>query len=506
MSKVINITGRNYSSKYSLQGKELFESRLQMNSSKRKVHLPITSKINNDSNQLGSSSYINTDNMSNFRNILITSFNKKVKMNNNNNHNNYTFSNDIIKNVRQNKPINNSILNNSNTKLRKINCTVTNSNNRIINNSKNKKYDKFQSKKTKNKKTLALHLNLLKNGKQVNKEKSKSTNKTKPKYSRNNLNENILLKVCKNRLNENKSTQKNSNIGRINKKTHNSNNNTVISENYTKLTKAKNKNRNIKNPISKLINNSIKTYTHNNNSKSKKLNSNSSIRLCNNNNKNNKKNNNNKKFANHNHFISSNNSIIKNINIKDNRSIFIQKLNKIKSKNISKKSFDFLDELPINNNKTTITSNNNLLNKCFDIEKKNKCNKNSSNTIYENEDNNFSLKKIETGDKINDLDEEEESGILSIEEVQDIIKSYNMKDVKENFLFSENDYDTFNNKFRDTLIKVFFNDKKNKINKTSGKKNITNKKVNFNNIKSGDLHGSAYLVLENGKCKKLLKK
>ena len=71
MSKVINITGRNYSSKYSLQGKDLFESRLQMNSTKRKVHLPINSKMNNDSNQLGSSSYINTDNMSNFRNILI---------------------------------------------------------------------------------------------------------------------------------------------------------------------------------------------------------------------------------------------------------------------------------------------------------------------------------------------------------------------------------------------------------------------------------------------------
>ena len=81
-----------------------------------------------------------------------------------------------------------------------------------------------------------------------------------------------------------------------------------------------------------------------------------------------------------------------------------------------------------------------------------------------------------------------------------------MKNVKEKYLFTKNDYDTFNDKFRDTLIKVFFNDKKNKINKTSGKKNISNKKVSFNNIKSGELYGSAYLMLENGKCKKLLKK
>ena len=167
MSKVINITGRNYSSKYSLQGKELFESRLQMNTSKRRVHLPMTSKLTNESNQRSSSSYINTDNLSNIRNILITSFNKKIKIHkkNNNNINNYTFSNYTKKNVRRNKLTNNSTLNNSNSNLRKNNCTVTNSNQRILNNSKNKKYDKFQSKKTKNKKTLAIHINILKNNK-----------------------------------------------------------------------------------------------------------------------------------------------------------------------------------------------------------------------------------------------------------------------------------------------------------------------------------------------------
>ena len=81
-----------------------------------------------------------------------------------------------------------------------------------------------------------------------------------------------------------------------------------------------------------------------------------------------------------------------------------------------------------------------------------------------------------------------------------------MQNVKEKYLFNENDYDIFNSKFKDILDKVFFDENKNKINKTSGKKNVNNKKGNLNNFKSGELIGSAFLLLENGKNKKLFKK
>ena len=78
------------------------------------------------------------------------------------------------------------------------------------------------------------------------------------------------------------------------------------------------------------------------------------------------------------------------------------------------------------------------------------------NTTKTNDE--FEIFSEENEKKIEETSIEEESGILSMNEIEDIIIYHNMKNIKknENYLFKKNDYDIFISKNRQQLYSLFF--------------------------------------------------
>ena len=83
----------------------------------------------------------------------------------------------------------------------------------------------------------------------------------------------------------------------------------------------------------------------------------------------------------------------------------------------------------------------------------------------------------EKNEKIEESSIEEESGILSMNEIEDIICYNNMKDINkdDNYLFNKNDYKTFLDEYNSKLCKLFFENNNN--NACSNKK----KQINSDN-------------------------
>ena len=104
----------------------------------------------------------------------------------------------------------------------------------------------------------------------------------------------------------------------------------------------------------------------------------------------------------------------------------------------------------------------------------------------------FNIKSTKTNDdvfteskneKIDETSIEEESGILSMNEIEDIIIYNNMKDINKDdkYLFKKNDYDDFINEYKDKILSLFFdvnNKKEEKINKEINIKINSDKKIN----------------------------
>ena len=132
-------------------------------------------------------------------------------------------------------------------------------------------------------------------------------------------------------------------------------------------------------------------------------------------------------------------------------------------KNINKKDFNYNIYYKKNNN---INVNNNTTNK------RNKLYKEIDNSeiIFKDNINNNGEKdkskikdefiSTEKNEKIEDSSLEEDSGILSINQVEDIITYNNMNDIKkkDNFLFNYNDYNNFVKLYKNKLCNKFFDD------------------------------------------------
>ena len=106
-------------------------------------------------------------------------------------------------------------------------------------------------------------------------------------------------------------------------------------------------------------------------------------------------------------------------------------------------------------------------------------------------------------------EEKEDSNILSLDDVQDIIKYYDFEDInkEDNFLFHYNDYATFRNHKKNFIFNDFFNEnnssnifKDKKKKKNSNKKKLENKnlKITNNNI---NISSPSHLVYFNKKYK-----
>ena len=94
----------------------------------------------------------------------------------------------------------------------------------------------------------------------------------------------------------------------------------------------------------------------------------------------------------------------------------------------------------------------------------------------------------EKNDKINDTSVAEDSGILSMNEVQDIIRYNDMCNVnkEDNFLFSKDDYNSFVEKNKENIFNKFFesnNNEKNNMFKVKTKKKYILIKDNIYNNK-----------------------
>ena len=146
------------------------------------------------------------------------------------------------------------------------------------------------------------------------------------------------------------------------------------------------------------------------------------------------------------------------------KKILTQELKPLK-KNINNKDF--------NNNIYYQKSNNININNNTNINKRNKLYKeiDSSELIINDNNNNEEKEKTKIKDeffsseknkKIDDNSIEEDSGILSINQVEDIIRYNNMNNIskKDNFLFNYNDYNDFVKLYSNKIYNMFFEDNK----------------------------------------------
>ena len=167
-----------------------------------------------------------------------------------------------------------------------------------------------------------------------------------------------------------------------------------------------------------------------------------------------------------------------------------KKKNKLKNKKEESKT---LSKNPQKHNQTAKEMNSILYNKNININK----------YIDKKEEilDDFNIKSTKTnddlfteekGEKIEETSIEEESGILSMNEIEDIIIYNNMKNInkQDNYLFKKNDYDIFLSEKQQKICSLFFgknnnnNNQENKILKVNSEKKVneTNKEIkNLNN-------------------------
>ena len=169
-----------------------------------------------------------------------------------------------------------------------------------------------------------------------------------------------------------------------------------------------------------------------------------------------------------------------------NKQIFVQKLNTINKSNktlVNKDKKLHPEELYILDIKNNLNQNHNKKIEFKDIDKTEQVIEDILDINKENLNDDFF--STEKDNKINDTSKEEDSGILSMDEVKDIIIYHDMKDVrkKDNFLFNYNDHNEFVQKNGEKLKEIFFDNRDNyDINQykmKSGKKYISLKYQNF---------------------------
>lgn len=554
MSRVIILTDRNNSSKYYNQKKALFESRLQMNSSRKKNNFPL-SISNNSSNVSRKSSYIKNYIKNSKEKINIYYYNNKNTsnlnsnkniFNDNNSNNNMTSKNNItIKNY-------NSTFNNFARELKKY---IYNNNNDNINIQNNKK---FYSNKTFLNKSLnnsvigksIIHSKNIGNFEKINKLKNEESKKKKKVLSLSNslnkdkninnkqYNENIKIKK---KLIENNVKKKFLILkDKIDKSNNNDNDlkysNTIITSNYPKLPLRVDSNKNniiIKNIKEKNNENENKethdSYTSCNIIKLGKADDDNIKNLKETNNNINLNNGNKIKLKKTNIDIKrSKDKLYKNnkFNIKiNNNDINIYRNNyRLSCKGMNRTSINSKNKKnkKQKGKKETKNKDNKNININININNIGPLNKNiNQNNYKDNKSNNdlnvlelIKVKKLESthclseNSKINikieysyneqseeEEEEVEDSNILSMDDVRDIIKNYNFTNINKNdkYLFKFNDYEKFIEQRKSFLINEFFEKflqtqnltEEKKSQKNSNKKNFVYKKINKYNKNNG---------------------
>lgn len=519
MSKVIILTERNNLSKYSKQKKSLFESRLQMTSSRRRNFFPlsITNTQTGTSKNSSSIKYLMRNSKDNDKYKL---YNKSKKLSNINSNNN---SNNNILNTKKNKKIYNSTFNNfaKNIKQIIINKNMNKTNNRIYNSNKtflNKSLNNSMVGKSMVHSKYLYDFSKIKNLKKMEdlkiRKKILSLSNSISKLTKNNT---------KYKQNKKKKKESENNKSIFNLKQSNNNlqiqsyinySKTIITSNYPKLPikEYKNKNYNINHnkqsinnkSISKLIYNSHTSFNSCKNIKFGKTEDDPKDRnrnLINGNkiklrkeklnlkkakdklykyNKYNINKINNQKIYRNNYHISCKRMHKTTINSLNKKNIKKQN-NKVEYTKNSKsiKNINNLDLIQINfdKNRETINSNNAL--------EEIRVNKlENPHCLSENSKLNVNINSETENDK---NEEEEDSNILSIDDVQDIIKYYNFNNINknENYLFYFNDYKKFSKTKKAILNAQFFNESIYSPNSITGKKDI--KTSNKKKIKNKNL-------------------
>ena len=182
-------------------------------------------------------------------------------------------------------------------------------------------------------------------------------------------------------------------------------------------------------------------------------------------------------------------------NIKNDKCTYNKKVLTQINENSKKNLVNKIHSEEFNSININFSSNNfiNQINKFKDIDNVEQINNNNINGISTKINDEFF--SSEKGKKINDSSIEEESGILSMNEVQDIIHYNDMLDLKkeDKYLFNYNDHNIFVLKYKQKIYNDFFNDKTiingnayNQIKLRTKKKYIINQENNnnYNNKKT----------------------
>ena len=524
MSKVIILSERNNSLKY--DKKLLFKSRLEINSSRRKNFVPL-SITSNQSNTNKKSSYIKDyQKYSQKKEKLRPYYHKKnityingninifneIKSNSKKYMNiknyNSTFNN-FAKNLKHD--LNNNITNKDNYYSNKT-FLKKNLNNSVIGKPimREKKYQNFDKNK-KHKKN-----NDFRAKKRILSLSNSLSKSNKIKYGQINKKESINRIYNKNILTINKN---NSNIHHIVY-----NNNTIITANYSKLpikefkiNKKNNSKRNNKGIYSSFNSFHNKKYGYGRSEENKKdkkynLNNGNKMKLKKfnlNNSKNKITKYNNKHINKYN-----NKKIIRNnfqLSCKDINKTEMNSINKDKEKHKRKK------EKNININNIDIIKYN-LNENDYREEKINNFNEIEEIKVNRLEDlyylsENSKIIKIIHCDSDNDLNEEEkeeDSNILSLDDVQDIIKYYDFNEInkQDNYLFHHRDYSIFINHKKGLLINDFFNESQssNLIKTKIKQKNTQKKKRDNKNIKIFNISSPTHIINFDNRKNKTFKK
>ena len=171
--------------------------------------------------------------------------------------------------------------------------------------------------------------------------------------------------------------------------------------------------------------------------------------------------------------------------------------NKIKEKNLIAKlkiNNDINKNLKLNRSKNSKTTKEINIIHQKDNNNNNQNSKNNNKYIDKKEEivDDFNIKSTKTNDdffteskneKIEESSIEEESGILSMNEIEDIIIYNNMKNIEkdDNYLFNKNDYKDFIGENQNKILNLFFapnNKEEEKINKQINMKINSDKKIN----------------------------
>ena len=558
MSRVIILTERNNASKYCKEKRAFYESRLQMSSSLRKNFFP-PSIANNQSDFSKKSSYIKNskEKSHHIRNSTFINSNKDIfnnmtsKKNINIKNYNSTFNN-FTKEIK-NYIYNNNKIYRENNKMYNSNKTFMNQslNNSVIGKSiihnkyieqmeKIKKLENDELKIRKKILSLSNSLNKSSKNKDIKNQQHNDSDKIKKKFLDKNIKKKLLNLKEKNKSN-------------IHSHTNINYSKTIITSNYPKLQmkeyKVKNNLKNNKKLFNKLskkaINNNYNSYNNlrfrkednNINDINNKINSNydkknklknSNLSIIKSQDKRNKYNKYNIRININNY----NNKIYRNnYNISCKR-MNRTSLNSINNQNQNQKP---KKEQKYNYNKNLNLNIANLINRNIsekfykeDEEKRSK-DSNSLEHIKVNKvenalclSENSKVIQIQYDSDINqneedeDEEEEEDSNILSLDEVQDIIKYFSFKNVNKNdkYLFYKNDYKKFITQKKSFLINEFFEKpfhtsslvevKKNL--KNLNKKKLGHKNSNIYHKKNGTFSSNPIINSKNNKKHKIIKK